>query len=126
MACFSAPAAEAIITTAVTKSLEKSGASDAKKASRLSFVRKLKWLSHMLWGGSILLAFEHVWHGEIVPWFPFLTATADPTSTSEMLREIATTGVAMAGLITAVWAVMVLVSRAIEKRADAPAVEEGA
>jgi len=36
----------------------------------------LGWLTNMLWGGSLLLAFEHVWHGEETPWFPFLTAAA--------------------------------------------------
>jgi len=36
-----------------------------------------------------------------------------------MLHEIATLGVAMAVLITAVWAGMVLVSAALERRASA-------
>ena len=79
--------------------------------------RKLKWLNNMLWGGSALLALEHVWHGEVVPWFPFLTAANDPSSRSEMFHEMATVGVAMALLVTAVWAGMVIVSSRLEKRA---------
>ena len=71
----------------------------------------------MLWGGAILLAFEHVWHGEVTPWFPFLTAMNDPTDTAEMLHEMATVGVLMAVIITAVWACMVLVTNAMEKKA---------
>ena len=71
----------------------------------------------MLWGGSALLAFEHVWHGEIVPWFPFLTAAGDPANTSEMLHEMATAGVSMAVLVTAVWFGLLGVSALIEKRA---------
>ena len=78
----------------------------------------------MLWGGSALLAFEHVWHGEVTPFFPFLTAASDPESTAVMLQEMGASGVAMALLVTAVWAGMVAVSSAIEKR-KTPA-EEGA
>ena len=61
----------------------------------------------MLWGGSALLAFEHIWHGEVTPWFPFLTAAGNPEDAMAMLHEMATTGVAMAVLVTAVWAGMV-------------------
>lgn len=70
----------------------------------------------MLWGGSALLAFEHIWHGEVTPWFPFLTAAGNPEDAMAMLHEMATTGVAMAVLVTAVWAGMVAVSNVIEKR----------
>ena len=70
----------------------------------------------MLWGGSGLLAFEHVWHGEVVPWFPFLTAMSSPDSTAEMLHEMATSGSLMALLVTVVWLGMVGVSSVIEKR----------
>ena len=73
----------------------------------------------MLWGGSALLAFEHVWHGEVVPFFPFLTAVKDGEA-SEMLHEMATTGVTLAVIVTAVWSIMVLVSNAIEKRKNNP------
>ena len=39
----------------------------------LSLRKKLHLLSNFLFSGSILLVFEHFWHGEIVPFFPFLT-----------------------------------------------------
>ena len=86
MACFTVPAAEAIITTVaekIIKAKEKkalSGAVDTKNESgeeKIAFSTKLGWLNKMLWGGSVLLAFEHVWHGEIIPTFPFLTAVKD-------------------------------------------------
>ena len=64
----------------------------------------------MLWGGSGLLAFEHLGHGEIAPFFPFLTAASDPDDRSEMLFEMATSGSAMALTVTAVWAGMVRVT----------------
>ena len=84
---------------------------------KIPFSRKLGWLSKLQMGGAVLLAFEHVWHGEVVPWFPFLTATVNHAGTMEMLHEMATTGLAMVGLTTAVWVGMLLVSSAIEKKA---------
>ena len=69
----------------------------------------------MLWGGSALLAFEHLWHGEIVPYFPFLTAVSNG-ETTEMLSEMGSTGVMMAAIVTAAWAGMVAVSSLAEKK----------
>ena len=100
MACFLVPAAEAVVVTAAKKT---AGSKPAEKTHKISFVRKLKWLTNMLWGGSVLLCFEHIWHGEIVPWFPFLTAAENPADTAEMLHEMSTIGVTMAVIITAVW-----------------------
>ena len=121
MACFVAPAAEAVITTITTKVVQ----SGEKSTGKFNFSRKMKWLSNMLWGGSALLAFEHVWHGEVTPWFPFLTA-ANPAETAEVLREMATSGTAMAALITFVWFGMVAVTSAIEKKALPEAENQGA
>ena len=109
MACFSAPLAQAVVV-----SIAKRGG----KASRNPFVAHLDWLQKMLFGGSFLLAIEHVFHGEIIPQFPFLTAVKDG-NTAEMWHEIATVGVAMAVLITLVWVAMVGVSVALERRASA-------
>ena len=86
------------------------------KQIKIPFSHKLKWLNNMLWGGSALLAFEHVWHGEIVPWFPFLTAAENPIARSEMLQEMSTVGVAMAILVSAVWVGVATISNVIEKR----------
>ncbi len=61
------------------------------------------------------MTFEHIWHGEVVPFFPFLTNAADPASAWEMIFEMATSGVGMAVLVTAVWAVMVIAAKRIEK-----------
>lgn len=119
MACFVVSAAEAVVVTAAAKSAERKGASESGRQAeaRLTLSRKLKWLSNMLWGGSALLAFEHVWHGEIVPWFPFLTAMNDPADKTEMLAEMGSAGILMAVIITAVWGCMVLVTNAMEKKA---------
>ena len=83
---------------------------------KIPLSRKLKWLNYMLLGGVVLLMFEHVWHGEVVPWFPFLTAMSDPADAAEMFSEMATVGVTMAGLITAVWIVMCVAASFIVKR----------
>ena len=126
MACFTVPATEAIITTVaekIIKSKEKkqalSGAVNTKGESedstKISLSTKIGWLNKMLWGGSALLAFEHVWHGEVVPFFPFLTAVKDGNA-MEMLHEMATAGVCMALLVTAAWGVMVGVVSMFEKK----------
>lgn len=122
MACFLVPAAEAAAVAFLTKAMEtkeKKAAAEnnvSGTGSKITFSGKLKWLNNMLLGGSALLAFEHLWHGEIVPWPPFLTAAGDPAEISAMLHEMATTGVSMALLVTAVWGIMVLAANAIEKK----------
>lgn len=118
MACFIVPAVEAVAATVATKIIEKKENNIEALEVKTGFSRKFKWLNNMLWGGSALLAFEHAWHGEIMPWFPFLTNAVDPASRSEMIHEMATTGVTMAVLVTVVWAVMVVASNAIEKKSD--------
>ena len=52
----------------------------------------------------------------MTPWFPFLTAANSAESAMAMLHEMSTSGVAMAVLVTAVWAVMAAVSTAVERR----------
>jgi len=121
MACVLIPAAEAVITTVVTEIVKakakKKGENPENVSLHKPFYKKMQWLNSMLWGGSALLVFEHVWHGEIVPWFPFLTAASNPQDTAAMLREMGTVGVAMAVVVTAAWACMVAVSAVMEKKA---------
>ena len=121
MACFLVPAAEAIVTTVASKVIkhkEKESGSlpedTIKETVRTKFSAKLGWLNNMLWGGSALLAFEHIWHGEIVPYFPFLSAVSNG-ETTEMLSEMGSTGVMMSAIVTAAWAGMVAVSSLAEK-----------
>ena len=127
MACFLVPTAEAIATKIVEKSVEKhSDIDETKEELHVPFSRKLHWLSNMLFGGSALLAFEHVWHGEVVPWFPFLTAAGNSAEFHEMLHEMSTVGVSMAAMVTAVWGVLVAVTSSMEKKglSAAPAKKE--
>ena len=111
MACFLVPAAEAAVVTVVTKIAE------AKGVKSDGMIRKVKVLTNTLWGGSALLAFEHAWHGEIIPTFPFVTNAVDAADRAEMFHEMATVGVTMALLITAVWGIGVAVTHQMAKKA---------
>ena len=130
MACFLVSAAEAIVVTVAAKiiqgneksaasvKLEKKADSELKQDKRLPWSKKLMLLAKMLWGGAFLLCYEHIWHGEVVPWFPFLTAMNDPGDTAEMLHEMSTIGVTMAVIVTVTWAVMMFVADRIMERPD--------
>lgn len=128
MACFLAPMTEAIVTTVIQKAVKKkeNGSKSNVTVNKIPFSEKLKWLNGMLWGGSGLLAFEHLWHGEITPFFPFLTAARDPADTAEMLHEIATSGTAMAILVTAVWAAAAIAADKLCSQERPDAIKEGA
>ena len=102
MACFTVPLTAAVAATAAKSALPKSAHSNP-------FVAKIGWLGKMMFGGSFLLAIEHVYHGEIIFTPPFLTAVKDG-NTADMLHEMATRGVAMTVLLLVVWAAMVAVS----------------
>ena len=109
MACFTVPLAGAVAAGAAHKAMKKSSANP--------FVAKLPWLTKMAFGGSFLLAIEHIYHGEIIMTPPFLTAAKEgPEAMSEMFHEMATVGVSMAVLLGVVWVGMVLVSEAVAKR----------
>ena len=117
MACFLVPTGEAIVASIVKKAVAaKEGGSEElsqeqeQSSGKISWKKKLGWLTNMLWGGAALLCLEHIWHGEVVLYPPFLTAMADPADTAEMLHEMATVGVGMAILVTAVWIGMVIIA----------------
>jgi len=119
MACFTAPLAAAIAAGVVRRTVK---TKDADDPETISWATKLGWLEKLSFGGCALLAFEHIWHGEIIFQFPFLTGVRDG-NTAEVLREIATVGGTMTVLILAIWAGMLVVSSRIVKRK--PAVVEG-
>ena len=126
MACFLVPGTEAIVTTIAAKVIKSKEKKETVKVSlsegiveeveKVPFSTKLGWLNKLLWGGSALLAFEHLWHGEVVPFFPFLTAV-ESGETAEMLAEMGSAGVTMALLVTAVWCGMLAVSSVVERKA---------
>lgn len=127
MGCFVVPMAEAIVVSIVKKVVKKkresislenvelegaaflSAESEKLDQTKLDWEQKLSWLNQLLWGGVFLLAIEHIWHGEVVLWPPFLTAMNNPSEIPIMLHEMATIGTSMAVFVTLVWIVMVYV-----------------
>lgn len=138
MACFLVSTAEAIVVTAAAKilknkemsaesvKLEKNAEVEVKQEKKLPWSKKLMILASMLWGGAFLLCYEHIWHGEVVPFFPFLTAMNDPGDTAEMLHEMSTIGVTMAILVTVTWAIMMFAADRIMARPDPEPVQAAA
>ena len=118
MACFTVPLATAVVTHTAKAALPESTGANP-------FVAKLGWLGKMMFGGSFLLAIEHVYHGEVIFTWPFLTAVRDG-NTAEMLHEIATSGLAMCAVVSIVWAGIVLVSSALERASARRAVTQEA
>jgi len=100
MACFTAPAAAAIAAIIIKKK------ADPKY--------HIEWLISMFLGGVAMLAVEHIAHGEVVFYPPFLTAMENPADAVIMLKEIVTVGGTMTMAITAVWSVMVLAANKIK------------
>lgn len=120
MACFLVSAAEAAVVATIEKKKEKTE-EDVTLTSQdmevsIPWSRKLKWLRNLLCGGSVLLLFEHIWHGEVVPWFPFLTNMATKSDAIGMFKEMATVGVSMALLTTVVWLTMCKVADVVVNR----------
>ena len=97
MACFVVPAGAAIVTTVVGKKVPEK--------------YHLNWLNSMLWGGVVMLTIEHLSHGEVVLYPPFLTA-----GLPEVLPEMLRVGVPMTLAIFLIWGVMVAVAVRMSKR----------
>jgi hypothetical protein len=96
MACFIAPMATGIITTVFRK--------------KIPAALKISWLNIMLWGGVAMLTIEHIAHGEVVLYPPFLTAMQNPAAIPTMVQEIVTVGGTMTLAIVLLWAVLVAIS----------------
>ena len=126
MACFTVSAVAAIgvgvarhIVKHNEKKLELEGKTREinKFGSDSKWSTKLAYLEGALFTGSFLLAGEHVLHGEVTPYPPFLTAAGEgPEAVSEMLTEMGTVGVAMLGIVVAFWAIGVLIYDIVKYR----------
>jgi len=100
MACFTVPMALAIGIGTIRK--------------KIPVKYHINWLITLLGGGVVALAVEHIAHGEVVMYPPFLTAMSSPSDTAVMLHEIATVGVAMAVVCVTVWIAMVVYVSRVE------------
>ena len=115
MACFLVSAAAAVGASVAQKVLAKSekkkaeaGEAEIKEykfGCETKWSTRVKYLATTLWTGSFLLAGEHILHGEVVPFPPFLTAAADPGDAAEMFHEMGTVGVAMLAVLVLAWGV---------------------
>jgi len=97
MACFAVPTVAAVVTTAIGKKVPEK--------------YHLDWLNSMLWGGVVMLAVEHIAHGEVVLYPPFLTA-----GLPEVLPEMIKVGVPMTLCIFLIWGVMVAIATTLDKK----------
>lgn len=126
MACFVVPMAEAMVATAVSKVLKSKEEQKTIQEIDNGLIKDtgschmwshhVKRLSGFLWGGSGLLAFEHLWHGEITPFFPFLTAANNPADFAKMLHEMSTVGVTMAVVVTLFWGILTLIETKVTNK----------
>jgi hypothetical protein len=96
MACFIAPMTTGIVTTVFRK--------------KIPAALKIGWLNIMLWGGVAMLAIEHIAHGEVVFYPPFLTAMQNPADIPVMLQELATVGGTMTIAIVVAWIILVAIT----------------
>ena len=115
MACFLVPLTEAVVVSVVKGTI---GLKHKTDEHIKSVKEKLGWLQKLEFGGAFLLAIEHIYHGEVVLYPPFLTSMRNPEDTAEMLHEMATVGVGMAVLVTAVWGIMWAVSAIRKNKAN--------
>ena len=121
MACFTVTTVAAIgvgVARHVVKHNEKKADPtrvDPIKLDNVPFSKKLGILELGLWGGSFILAGEHVFHGEVTYKFPWLTAVAEG-ETAEMFMEMGTVGVGMLLTIVASWGIGLLIRRLWLKR----------
>ncbi len=129
MACFTVTTVAAIgvgVARHVVKHNEKKADPtrvDPIKLDNVPFSKKLGILELGLWGGSFILAGEHVFHGEVTYKFPWLTAVAEG-ETMGMLQEMATVGVGMLAIIVATWGIGLLIRRLLLKRKAKQLVKE--
>jgi hypothetical protein len=81
---------------------------------------KLGLLVKMLLAGSLILAIEHVWHGEIVPYPPFLTAMQNSSDIPVLINEMTVIGGSMTIVVTATWSVVVAFAKRVEVKVRPP------
>ena len=98
---------------------------DPIKLDNMPISKKLGVLELALWGGSFILAGEHLIHGEVSFKFPWLTAVSEgPEAVSEMLTEMGTVGVGMLGIIVGGWVIGLIIRRFLLKRKARKLVKE--
>jgi len=108
MACFVTPLVVGIILAVIRKLW--SGAERVK----------LDILVYLMLGGALVLVAEHAWHGEVVPWPPFLTAMQSPEDIPVVINEMIRVGGAMTVAVTGVWLVVLSFTKRVHVKATPP------
>ena len=120
MACFTVTAATAVgvaVARHIVRHNEKKGNITVDPIDPMTASKKLGILELGLFGGSFILAGEHVLHGEVTFTFPFLTAIKEgPDAIKTMLFEMGTVGVAMTVAIVATWGIALLIRKLVLKK----------
>lgn len=123
MACFTVTTVAAIgvgVARHIVKHHEKKNEIvrvENTNADPMKMSKKLGILELALFGGSFILAGEHIIHGEVTFTFPFLTAiTEGSDAVRTMFMEMGTVGVGMAVIIASVWGIGLLIRKMLLKR----------
>lgn len=123
MACFTVTTVAAIgvgVARHIVKHHEKKNEIvrvENTNADPMKMSKKLGILELALFGGSFILAGEHIIHGEVTFTFPFLTAVKEGgDAVRTMFMEMGTVGVGMAVIIASVWGIGLLIRKMLLKR----------
>ncbi len=102
VACFITPLIIGVVLTIIRKLWR-----DAEKF-------RLDILLYLMLGGALVLTAEHVWHGEVVPWPPFLTAMQSPEDISVIIGEVTRVGGTMVLAVTGAWLLLLGFTRRLQ------------
>lgn len=123
MACFTVTTVAAIgvgVARHIVKHHEKKmelSRVDNIERDPLKTSKKLGILEVALFGGSFILAGEHILHGEVTFTFPFLTAIKEgQDAIRTMFMEMGTVGVGMTAIIVAAWGIGLLIRKMVMRR----------
>lgn len=81
---------------------------------------KLGTLAYLLIGGALILAIEHLWHGEISPYPPFLTVAKNIEDIHIVIHEISVIGSSMTLATVALWLGILYTSKRILIKTTSP------
>jgi hypothetical protein len=102
VACFITPLTIGLILAAIRKLW--------RGAERV----RLDILVYLMLGGALVLVAEHVWHGEVVSWPPFLTAMKSPEDIPLVISEMTRVGGSMTLAVTGAWLLVLGFTRRVQ------------
>ncbi len=106
MACFIVPLTQAVATTMLRRKNRNN-----QSVSTNAWLAELPKLELMLWGGSVMLIFDHIINGEVTMQYPFFTALNATGGAMTMLKEMLFVGLPMSLAITGIYCIMVAIKK---------------